>query len=224
MTFADRRHLGAVFDDVPELYDRVRPGYPDELFADLAAVTGAGHGSAVLEVGCGTGQATRSLAALGCVVTAVERGSAMATVARQRLGGFANVTIETSSFEEWNDHDRRFDGLVAAASWHWVNSDIGWRRAREVLQRGGWLAVLGNGVVRRLDEPEVYASTADIHERFSPGDADWSHPPLEDEVRATSHGWGPPNNPPAGLFGATEVRWYPTVQWFDGDGFADHLR
>ena len=31
----DRRELGRVFDEVPELYDRVRPTYPDALFADL---------------------------------------------------------------------------------------------------------------------------------------------------------------------------------------------
>lgn len=29
---------------------------------------------------------------------------------------------------------------------------------------------------------------------------------------------------PGGLFGPTIVRWYPTVQWFDGASFADHLR
>ena len=33
-----------------ELYDRVRPGYPDELFADLVAITGMGERSSVLEV------------------------------------------------------------------------------------------------------------------------------------------------------------------------------
>jgi hypothetical protein len=33
-----------------------------------------------------------------------------------------------------------------------------------------------------------------------------------------------PVEDPAGLFGPTIVRWYPTVQWFDGDGFADLLR
>lgn len=57
MSGADRRHLGRVFDEVPELYDRVRPTYPDELFADLVAVTGLDEQSSVLEVGCGTGQA-----------------------------------------------------------------------------------------------------------------------------------------------------------------------
>ena len=48
-----------LFDEVPELYDRVRPTYPPELFADLVAITGIHEGSSVLEVGCGTGQATQ---------------------------------------------------------------------------------------------------------------------------------------------------------------------
>ena len=85
------------------------------------------------------------------------------------------------------------------------------------------MALVGNVVVRRLGEPEVYAETADLHERFSPGNPDWGHPPLQDEVRTTGEGWGPVDDP-GGLFGPTVVRWYPTVQWFDGNGFADLLR
>ncbi len=219
----DRRHLGRVFDEVPELYDRVRPTYPDELVADLVAVTGIDARSSVLEVGCGTGQATRSLAALGCSVTAVEVGVGMAAVARQRFTAHPNVEIETSSFEEWDDRGRRFDALVAASAWHWVDPSIGWRRAHDVIHPGGWMALLGHVVVRRPGEPEVYASTADLHEQFCPGDPDWGHPPLEDEVRSSAAGWGPPNDP-GELFGPTVVRWYPMVQWFDGSGFADLLR
>ncbi|CAO5186328.1 hypothetical protein FAIPA1_50200 [Frankia sp. AiPs1] len=52
------RDVGRVFNEVPELYDRFRPGYPEELFADLVAITGMDTQSSVLEVGCGTGQAT----------------------------------------------------------------------------------------------------------------------------------------------------------------------
>lgn len=219
----DRRDLGRVFDEVPELYDRVRPGYPDELFADLATITGLNDGSPVLEVGCGTGQATRGLAELGCPVTAVEPGPGMAALARRRLAVFGNVEVETSTFENWNDRGRRFDLVVAAASWHWVDPSIGWRRAHEILQPGGWMALLGNIVVRRPEEPEMYRETYDLHERFSPGNLDWGHPPLEDDVRATAEGWGLVRAP-GPLFGPTTVRWYPTVQWFDGAGFADHLR
>jgi len=85
------------------------------------------------------------------------------------------------------------------------------------------MALLGNVVVRRPGEPEVYAETADLHERFSPGNPSWGHPPLEDEVRMTAEGWGPVTDP-GGLFGPTIVRCYPAVQWFDGNGFADLLR
>ena len=223
MDETDRRRLGRVFNDVPELYDRVRPTYPHELFGDLVSITGMHARSSVLEVGCGTGQATRSLAALGCSVTAVEPGTGMAALARERLAGALNVEVETSSFEDWDDRGRRFDVLVAASSWHWVDPSIGWRRADDVLRPGGWMALLGNVVVRRTGEPEVYAETADLHERFAPGNPEWGHPPLEDEVRATETGWGPPNDP-GGVFGPAIVRWYPTVQWFDGVGFADLLR
>jgi SAM-dependent methyltransferase len=216
-------HLGSVFDEVPELYDRVRPGYPDALFADLRSVTGTTDRAAVLEVGCGTGQATRGLARIGRRVTAVEPGAGLAAVARDRLAGFDNVQVESSTFEDWDDRGRRFELVVAAASWHWVDPAIGWPRAHEVLRPGGWMALLGNVVVRRPDDVEVYAETADLHERFSPGNPDWGHPPLEDDVLATTHGWGSVADP-GDLFGPTTVRWYPSVQWFDGAGFADLLR
>ncbi len=219
----DRRELGRVFDEVPELYDRVRPTYPDALFADLVAITGLRETSSVLEVGSGTGKATRSLAALGCSVTAVEPGEGMVELARQRLASLRNVEIETSTFEDWDDRGRHFDVLVAASSWHWVDPSIGWRRAHDVLRPGGWMALLGNVVFRRPGESEVYAETTDLHERFSPGNPDWGHPPLEDEVRATDDGWGTVKDP-GSWFGPPIVRWYPGVQRLDGDGFADLLR
>lgn len=157
MPSQDRRAIGRLFDEVPELYDRVRPTYPHELFADLVAITGIHQGSSVLEVGCGIGQATRSLAALGCSITAVEPGEGMAALARQRLGAFDNVEVEISTFEDWDDRGRRFDLLVGASSWHWVDPAVGWPKAHHVIRPGGWMALIGNIVVRRLGEPEVYA-------------------------------------------------------------------
>jgi SAM-dependent methyltransferase len=223
VTNEDKRAAGRLFNEVPELYDKVRPTYPDDLFADLVAISGIHDASSVLEVGCGTGQATRSLGALGFSVTAVEPGAGMAALARQRLGSLDNVQVENSSFEDWHDRGRRFDLLLAAASWHWVDPSVGWPKAHAVLHPGGWMALIGNIVVRREGEPEVYAQTADLHERYCPDNPDWGHPPLEDEVRATDQGWGSVENP-GPLFGPTIVHWYPVVQWFDGAGFSDLLR
>ena len=51
----EREQLRTRFEEVPELYDRARPTYPEELFEDLAALAGLGEGARVLEIGCGTG-------------------------------------------------------------------------------------------------------------------------------------------------------------------------
>jgi SAM-dependent methyltransferase len=209
--------LGRVFNEVPEIYDRVRPGYPPELFADLADLDGLGPGSSVLEVGAGTGHATAPLAALGCTVTALEPGAKLAALARRKLANYPGVTVETVSFEDWDAAGARFDAVVAASSWHWVDPAIGWRKAHDVLKPGGRLALLGNVVVHRPGEPEMYAETADLHERFAPGDPDWGHPPSEEQARAGGFDWSP-------LFEPATTRWYPTVQWLDGNGLADLLR
>jgi hypothetical protein len=69
VTGPDRRDLNSsrVFNQVSELHDRVRPEYPDELFADPALIAGIDGvdgmdgmdgGASVLDLGCGTGQAT----------------------------------------------------------------------------------------------------------------------------------------------------------------------
>jgi predicted TPR repeat methyltransferase len=65
---------GSVFDEVAEDYDRHRPTYPDVLLDRACEAAGIGPGAAVLEIGCGTGQLTRSLLARGLRVTAVEPG------------------------------------------------------------------------------------------------------------------------------------------------------
>jgi len=54
------------------------------MFANLAGIAEIHKDSAVLEVGCGTGQATHPVAALGCSMTAIELGIGMADVARRR--------------------------------------------------------------------------------------------------------------------------------------------
>src|SRR3954451_6870462 len=53
---ANEMTLRWTFEEAPELYDRVRPGYPEELFDGLAGLAGLREGSRVLELGCGTGQ------------------------------------------------------------------------------------------------------------------------------------------------------------------------
>lgn len=113
-TAADRERLRATFTEDAELYHRVRPGYPEGLFDDLVMLAALPRRGRVLEIGCGTGQATLPMAARGYPITAVELGPEMAALARRHLTAYPEVAIHTSAFEAW-PIDRDFGGRIRKA-------------------------------------------------------------------------------------------------------------
>src|SRR5215472_2839744 len=94
------RRYGQVFDEIAAEYDRRRPAYPDELLDRACQVAGIGSGDRVLEVGCGSGQLTRGLAARGLHVTALEPGANLLALARQNLEGAGAVEFIHARFED----------------------------------------------------------------------------------------------------------------------------
>src|SRR3954471_24531341 len=88
---------GATFDQDAEAYDRSRPVTPDDVFDEALRLASLDPGSIVVEIGPGTGQATRQLAARGLQVVAVELGPQLAERARRNLAAFPHVDIVTAS-------------------------------------------------------------------------------------------------------------------------------
>jgi len=131
----------ATFDEVAELYDRVRPGYPDELFDDLVALAGLQGGSRVVEVGCGTGKATLPLAGRGMRVTCVELGASMAALARRKLALFPGVEIVEADFETWTPRRADYDALVSFTAYHWVDREKRYPLAASLLREGSAIAI-----------------------------------------------------------------------------------
>jgi SAM-dependent methyltransferase len=158
--------IGLAFDEVAELYDRVRPRYPTALFDDVATLTGARPGTQVLEVGCGPGQATIDLLARGWHVHAVEPGAAMAARARDNFAG-RSFTVDVTTFDDW-DPPTTYDMLFSATAYHWVAPDVRWPRAAEVLEPGGALVLATNRTVEGGEFHEVYRASADLHARHAP--------------------------------------------------------
>ena len=142
MTQDARETLRRTFDQDAELYDRARPGYPEQLLDDACAVAGLGPGSAVLEIGSGTGHATLPPARRGCSVVCVELGRQLAAVARTKLARFPRVAIVTAPFETWTPPHRAFDAVFAASSWHWLDPDVRYVKAAALLRPGGALAIV----------------------------------------------------------------------------------
>jgi ubiquinone/menaquinone biosynthesis C-methylase UbiE len=136
------RGYARVFDEVAAEYDRSRPGYPDELVAHACEAAGIEAGDPVLEVGCGSGQLTRSLVARGLRVVAVEPGKRLVSLAEQNLEGSGPVEFVNARFEDAPVADSHFRAVFSAAAFHWIDPDVSWRKAARVLAPGGTLALI----------------------------------------------------------------------------------
>src|SRR5918997_2611748 len=96
----DRNRLRTTFDEAASLYDEVRPGYPEDLFDDVVLLSGIPAGGRILEIGCGTGQATVPFARRGYRILCIELGENMAAVALRNLEKYPNAEVRTGAFEE----------------------------------------------------------------------------------------------------------------------------
>lgn len=173
--------LATTFDMAAELYEQARPGYPRQMFADVALLTGLRTaGARVLEVGAGTGQATRGLLERGWSVVAVEPGPELAAVARRVLAGRGDLDVAVSPFERWDAGDReQFDLVVAATSWHWLDPQIAYRRAHTLLRPGGHLAVVTTEHVSPSDGDDFFQQVERIYDEVGMGDGQGGPKPPE---------------------------------------------
>jgi SAM-dependent methyltransferase len=134
---------GSPFDALVDAYDAGRPTYPPQLYDAIERLTGPLLGADVIEIGAGTGIATRALHNRGARVVAVDIGAQMLRRLRDRRADLPAVlaTAEALPFA-----DDTADLVCAAQAWHWVDADRAGPEARRVLRPGGALAVWWNNV------------------------------------------------------------------------------
>jgi SAM-dependent methyltransferase len=160
--------LRETFNEDAERYDRARPRYPLRMFDDLA-VAGVALGARVLEIGCGTGQATVPLAERGYRIVAVELGPDMAVVARRNLAAFDSVEVVTAAFEEWPLPSEPFDVVFSATAFHWVDPAVRVSKSADALRLGGLLATVGTHHIAGGTWTETFfVEVQKCYERFDP--------------------------------------------------------
>ncbi|WP_340647519.1 class I SAM-dependent methyltransferase [Phenylobacterium sp.] len=210
-------HLARSFDEVADLYDAHRPGYPADLFVDLMAEARLGPDDAILELGCGTGQATRGLAPFGRRVLAIDPGPELVGVARRRMAAFPYVHFAVSTFEDWAPGLSAYRLIVSAQAFHWIDWGVALPKAAAVLAPGGMLACFAH-----VPEPPPAAFLGvfePIYARMAP--ELWVDPPERWYWPGGAFAQG---LAASGLFGAAEHRVYPTTRTYSADGFVDYLR
>jgi SAM-dependent methyltransferase len=130
-------------------YERFRPGYPSGLVDEVLAYAGRPVRTA-LEIGAGTGLATRVFAARGIAVTATDPDAAMLSELRRRVPQVGGTLV--AAFEDV-PLDRTYDLVLAAASLHWTRPEGRWARVAALLPRGGVFTSFGGPI--SLTDPSL---------------------------------------------------------------------
>lgn len=146
----DIRQAGMVFNELAGEYHRNRPGYPDALIDRACELAAIEPGSAVLEIGCGTGQLTGMLLERGLRVTAIDPGDRMIARARDQLLDVGEVQFVNERLEDASLPDAHYRAVFSASAIHWVDPDVSWRKMADALVDGGSVALVS---YFGLDEP-----------------------------------------------------------------------
>ncbi|MDT0382679.1 class I SAM-dependent methyltransferase [Streptomyces sp. DSM 42041] len=176
------RALARSFDSVAAQYGSSRPGYPSALFDAVEDLAGRPlQGADVLDVGAGTGIASRLLRDRGARVTAVEPGPGMAAELRAASPGLPLVRADGDALP---CADSSFDLVAYAQSWHWTDPDRSVPEALRVLRPGGALALWWN-----VPDPDV-PWAAEQEERLARALPGYHGPGLRHEASDILHGQG----------------------------------
>jgi SAM-dependent methyltransferase len=169
------------FDAVAKDYDRYRVPYPQEVVDTVVAVSQLHNGSSVLEIGCGTGQLSVPLAKLGVDLTAVELGAHLAARARRNLKQFPNAEVEVSSFEQWPLPSKKFDAVLSASAFHWLDPAIRFAKSAEALRPRGALTILHVHHVQG-GTPGFFADTQPFYIKWGLSDDPFFQPTTPDNA------------------------------------------
>ncbi len=161
----DKRYT---FNEDERNYDRWRPGYCPELFAELIDYARLNAEMRAVEVGIGTGQATESILKTGCTVTAIELGERLAAYVSHKFGGYPNFEVLNLSFEDYAAGTGSIDLIYAASAFHWIPEEVAYPKAYRLLKDGGTLALFWNTpFVNREDDP-LHRQIQALYSRYRP--------------------------------------------------------
>lgn len=154
------------FDGAAEIYHGIRPSYPPPMFDELFRLLPTQP--EILEVGPGTGQATRDLLSRGANVYAVEIGPAMAAKLREVLPSPA-LTVRVGDFEEVDVAEHGFDAVFSATAYHWISPEAQVDRPASVLKPGGRVAIVDFNQVSSPEDKGFFAAAQPIYQRYGEG-------------------------------------------------------
>ncbi len=163
VTDIDFKKCGHVFNEDAVLYERARPGYPEEMIDALLAFSGVGPPASVLDIGTGTGKALAPFYSRGFCVTGIDPGDNLLTIAR---ANYPKGEFELTKLEDWEPRERHFDLVVSGQAFHWVPVEVSYRKSAALLRPGGTLALFWNNMPPQRYVHPIFREFEPVYELY----------------------------------------------------------
>ncbi len=158
-------NLSWTFDTVASTYEKLRPGYVDELYKAIFEYKEIKNTSRVVEVGIGGGQATLPFLKTGCNLTAVDYGENFCKICREKFKEYPNFSAVSGKFEDI-EFDGEYDLIYSASAFHWIPEEIGYKKVYDMLKDGGVFARFANHPYRDKGNPVLSKEIDQIYAEY----------------------------------------------------------
>ena len=163
---AEPKPLSWQFEDAAQLYDEVRPPYPEEIVEGILAFAALPAQGRVVEIGCGTGRMTLPFATRGYTMVALDQGERLAALAAQHCQPYPQVRVVPCALEAWQDTPGSYDLFLSAQAFHWIDPSYGLARAAELLKTGGTIALVWTH--DRSQGSAFWQATQPLYDTYNP--------------------------------------------------------
>ncbi len=153
------------FDENVLLYDKYRPTYTTDLYSDIIYYANITKKSKILEIGCGTGNATLPFVQTGASVTAVELGENLSEYTKQKFSEYDNFNIVNTRFEDYNT-DEKYDLIFSATAFHWIKPECAYSKCKDHLVTNGVLATFWNTPRISRDNAKLYDEIQKLYSEY----------------------------------------------------------
>ncbi|HEX2850693.1 MAG TPA: class I SAM-dependent methyltransferase [Acidimicrobiales bacterium] len=154
------------FNEVPDIYDEIRPSYPAALYDVLFGMLPP-HPE-IVEVGPGTGQATKDLLDRGATVHAIEIGPATAAKLRANLPS-DRLRVTVGDFEQVAIARACADAVFSATAYHWISPQAQTDRPATVLRPNGLVTIVDLIQVTSPEDRGFFDAAQPIYEKHGEG-------------------------------------------------------